>query len=323
MLDEKKEVILEVRNVTRSFLSSKKRKLIANNDVNLKLYKGETLGIVGESGCGKSTLAKMLIQLDKPTSGKILFHGQNIADLKGEKLRQNRKKIQMVFQNSTESFQPKMKIKQIVCEPLLNYGLLSKKQIDEKAKELLNMVELQEDFINRYPFQLSGGQRQRIGIARALALQPEVLICDEATSALDVSVQKSIVQLLIRLQKEQNIAVAFICHDVALVRNISHRVVVMYLGNVMEIVSGENLGKGYMHPYTKALMESVFSVDMDFTKPIESIDSELPSPINVPSGCPFSNRCNMCMDICKRSKPQLYEIENGHKIACHLFHREN
>lgn len=318
-MSEKKTVILEAQDVTKIFPYTGNRQLVANDKVNLKLYQGETLGIAGESGCGKSTFVKMLVQLYAPTSGKLMYRGKDLFQLKRESLRQNRKNIQMVFQDPAEAFDPKMKIKQIICEPLLNFGVISRRQVNQKAKELLEMVELPGDFMERYPYQLSGGQRQRVGIARALALEPELLICDEATSALDVSVQKSIIELLVKLQKEKKISIAFICHDIVLVQQFCHRIAIMYLGSVVETGPSDLLGKEKVHPYTNALLGSVFTPDMDFSKPIESIDSELPSPLDVPPGCPFQNRCASCMDICTREKPMLKEVEPDHEIACHLF----
>lgn len=314
-----REVILEAKHITRRFPASQKRTVLANDNINLKFYKGETLGIVGESGCGKSTLINMLASLDKPTEGEILFQGKDLTKLKGEELRQNRKHIQMVFQDPSLAFSPRIRIKNIICESLLNYKIITKKEVDERARKLLEMVELSPDFADRFPHNMSGGQRQRVGIARALALEPEILICDEATSALDVSVQEKIVDLLLRLQKEKDITMVFICHDIALARIISHRVAVMYLGNIVEIVEGQHLCKGTMHPYTEALSKAIFSTDMDFTKPIESIESEAPSPLNVPSGCPFQNRCEYCMEICKKEKPALKQICENHEIACHLY----
>lgn len=314
-----KDVILEAKHVTRKFPASKNRTVLANNDINLELFKGETLGIVGESGCGKSTLINMLASLDKPTEGEILFQRKDLTKLKGEELRQNRKHIQMVFQDPSLAFSPRIKIKNIICESLLNYKMITKKEVDQRAKKLLEMVELSPDFADRYPHNMSGGQRQRVGIARALALEPEILICDEATSALDVSVQEKVVDLLLKLQEEKGITMVFICHDIALARIISHRIAVMYLGNIVEIVEGKKLCKGTMHPYTEALSKAIFSTDMDFNKPIESIESEAPSPLNVPSGCPFQNRCDYCKEICSKEKPSLKEVTPGHLIACHLY----
>lgn len=316
MSDLKKEVILEAENVTRVFSASKKRNLYANNQINMKLYKGETLGIVGESGCGKSTLVRMLALLDHPTEGMIRFHEKNIADLKGRELKKNRRNIQMVFQDPAEAFSPKMKVKDILCEPLLNYHEISRKEKDAYAKKLLESVELPAEFAERYPHSMSGGQRQRVGIARSLALNPEILICDEATSALDVSVQKAIVDLLVKIQKQTQIAIVAICHDIALVRSISHRIMVMYLGNVVEIIPSRQLGHTDVHPYTKTLMDAVFSVDMDFEKEIPHIDTDPPSPVNIPDGCPFRDRCAYCMEQCLREKPKLKEVAPGHEIAC-------
>lgn len=313
------EIILEAKNVSCIFPASKGRSLIANDNVSLQVKRGEILGIAGESGCGKSTFVKMAAQLIEPSSGTILFNGKEITSLKGIEKRRNRRNIQMVFQDPSDSFSPKMKIKEILCEPLLNYKLIKKSEVNETAGKLLNMVELPAEFADRYAHNMSGGQRQRVAIARALALEPAILICDEATSALDVSVQKSIVELLMRLQREKNITILFICHDIALVKQISTRTVIMYLGNIVEIVPSRQLGQKPAHPYTEALRKSVFSIDMDFTKSIDSIDSETPSPLNVPAGCPFQNRCSRCIDLCRSEKPALKEVENGHMIACHLY----
>lgn len=317
---EAKELLLETKNITKVFPASKKRQLKANNNISLSLYQGETLGIVGESGCGKSVFVKQLMQLEEPTSGQILFKGQDITGLKGEKQRQNRRHIQMVFQDPATAFSPRMKIKDIICEPLLNFNLIKKGEKDAVAAKYLNMVELPPEFAQRYARELSGGQRQRVGVARALTLSPEILICDEATSALDVSVQKNIIELLIRLQQERNLSIIFICHDIALVRSLSHRVAVMYLGNVVELMPGADLGHCQrQHPYTRTLMGSIFSPAMDFSRAIENLDSEVPSPLDAPPGCPFSTRCPQVREQCRQEQPILKEVEPGHKIACHLY----
>lgn len=315
---ETAEVILEAKHVTRRFAASKGRTLLANHDVNLKMYKGKTLGLVGESGCGKSTFMRFLVSLDMPSEGQILYRGKDITKLKGEELRRNRQNIQMVFQDPSASFNPKMKIRDILCEPLMNFGRIRASEKDAAAKRLLEMVELPEEFADRYPHNMSGGQRQRVAIARALALEPEILIMDEATAALDVSVQKTIIELVSKLQREKDITIGFICHDIALVKSVAHQIAVMYLGNVVEVIPGEDLADKAVHPYTQALMGAIFDIHMDFSKPIESIESEAPSPLDVPEGCPFQNRCESCMEICRQKQPDLVELEPGHCVACHL-----
>ena len=317
MFDEK-DMILEAKHVTRRFPASGGRELTACDDVNLKFYKGKTLGLIGESGCGKSTFMRVLVALDKPTEGEILFKGKDISKLKGEELRQTRQHIQMVFQDPAASFNPKMKIKDIICEPLLNFKRIKKSEKREVAARYLEMVELPADFADRYPHNMSGGQRQRIAIARAIALEPELIVMDEATCALDVSVQKTIIELVCRLQKEKNIAIGFIAHDLGLIQSFAHQIAVMYLGNIVEVIPGEDVAKAE-HPYTRTLINSIFDTNMDFSKKIEAIDSEIPSPLDIPSGCPFQNRCDRCMDICKKEKPVLKRVREGHEIACHLF----
>lgn len=320
MFDEK-DLIVEAKHVTKKFPASKGRELVANNDINLKFYRGKTLGLVGESGCGKSTFMRMLLSLDEPTEGEILFNGQDITKLKGEKLRLNRQHIQMVFQDPATSFNPKMKIKDIICEPLLNFDRIKASEKDKKAAELLEMVELPAELKDRYMHNMSGGQRQRVAIARAIALEPDMIVMDEATSALDVSVQKTIVQLITKLQKEKNIAIGFICHDLGLAQSFSHQIAVMYLGNIVETMPGEKIGECY-HPYTKALLASVFDIKMDFSKKIEQIKGEVPSPLDAPKGCPFCDRCECCMDKCKETKPKLVEVAPEHLVACHMFDKE-
>lgn len=313
------EPILEARHITKQFPASGGRTLKACNDINLTVYRGRTLGIVGESGCGKSTFVKMIVQMFQPTEGEILFDGKDITKLKGEELRQSRRKIQMVFQDPAAAFSPKMKIIDIITEPLMNFKLIKRSEREAKAKELLRMVELPEDFVYRYPHNMSGGQRQRVGIARALALEPEIIVCDEATSALDVSVQDRIIELLVKLQKEKGISFVFICHDMALVQSFAHQLAVMYLGNIVEVLPGNQVAHNAQHPYTQAMLGAIFSTHMDFDKKIESIESEAPSPVDAPPGCPFQNRCDHCKEICRKEKPVLKEIEEGHQVACYLF----
>ena len=313
------ELILEAKHITKKYPASNHRTLTANNDVSLNIYKGQTLGIVGESGCGKSTFMRMVVPLEQPTEGEILFHGKDITKLKGEELRLHRQNIQMVFQDPAAAFNPKMKIMDIICEPLLNFNRIKKSEKEATARKLLEMVELPGDFATRYPNNMSGGQRQRVGIARALALEPEIILCDEATSALDVSVQKTIIELLVKLQKEKDIAFGFICHDMALVQALAHQVAVMYLGNIVEVLPGNKVANHAMHPYTQALIGAVFDLNMDFDKPIESIESEAPSPVDVPPGCPFQNRCEKCMARCKEERPSLVQTEENHQVACHLY----
>ena len=312
-------VILQIKNLTKKFAAEGGKMLTACDNVTLNAYAGQTLGIIGESGCGKSTLVRTILQIHPASGGEVIFDGQDILKLRGEAARQNRRKIQMVFQDPTAAFNPKMKVKEIVCEPLLNFGLIKKSEVDAKAAELLRMVELPEDFKDRYPHNMSGGQRQRLGIARALSLEPKIVVCDEATSALDVSVQEKICELLVRLQKEKGITYIFICHDLGLVDLMCHQIAVMYLGNIVEYIGyGRRISTEGMHPYTKALMKSVFKVDFKPGEKIEPLESEIPSPLDLPKGCPFQSRCGQCMEICRSEKPELKEVVSGHFVACHL-----
>lgn len=312
-------VILQIKNLTKKFAAEGGKMLTACDNVTLNAYAGQTLGIIGESGCGKSTLVRTILQIHPASGGEVIFDGQDILKLRGEAARQNKRKIQMVFQDPTAAFNPKMKVKEIVCEPLLNFGLIKKSEVDAKAAELLRMVELPEDFKDRYPHNMSGGQRQRLGIARALSLEPKIVVCDEATSALDVSVQEKICELLVRLQKEKGITYLFICHDLGLVDLMCHQIAVMYLGNIVEYIGyGRRISTEGMHPYTKALMKSVFKVDFKPGEKIEPLESEIPSPLDLPKGCPFQNRCGQCMEICRSVKPQLKEVVPGHFVACHM-----
>lgn len=310
------EIIMRVENLTKKFPVSGGKFLTACDNITFNVRKGETVGIVGESGCGKTTLLKAIMNMQKPTSGKIIFHGEDITQLTGEAKRQNYRNIQMVFQDPTAAFNPKMKIRDIVCEPLLNFDLIAKSEVDAKARELLMQVDLPADFVERYPHNMSGGQRQRVAIARALALKPEVIACDEATSALDVSVQDTIIKLLVKLQREKGITYIFICHDLALVSMFSHRIAVMYLGNMLEKIDGDKLSRA-SHPYTRALLKAVFSTNREKNQYIEILPGEIPSPLDVPSGCPFRNRCIYCQELCTTKKPNFIELEPNHFVACH------
>ena len=312
-------VILQIKNLTKKFAAEGGKMLTACDNVTLNAYAGQTLGIIGESGCGKSTLVRTILQIHPASGGEVIFDGQDILKLRGEAARQNRRKIEMVFQDPAAAFNPKMKVKEIVCEPLLNFGLIKKSEVGAKAAELLRMVELPEDFKDRYPHNMSGGQRQRLGIARALSLEPKIVVCDEATSALDVSVQEKICELLVRLQKEKGITYLFICHDLGLVDLMCHQIAVMYLGNIVEYIGyGRRISTEGMHPYTKALMKSMFKVDFKPGEKIEPLESEIPSPLDLPKGCPFQSRCGQCMEICRSEKPELKEVVPGHFVACHL-----
>ena len=287
-----------------------------------QLRRGSIHALIGENGAGKSTLMKVISGIYTPDSGQILYRGQDITALRGEKLRQTRRHIQMVFQDPGASFNPKMKVRDIVCEPLLNFGLITPKERAAVCRSLLEMVELPGEFEDRYPHSMSGGQRQRVAIARALALQPEILILDEATAALDVSVQKNIIELIVKLQREQSLTIGFICHDIALVQSVAHQVAVMYLGRVVEILPGENLRTQARHPYTRTLIDAVLDLDTDPRKPITVIDSEPPSPLDIPAGCPFRDRCSQCFEKCAQEKPEMRWLSKEHGVACHLFPEE-
>lgn len=318
-MSKEENLILETKHVTKTFPVSGDKVLVANNDISLKFYKGQTLGIVGESGCGKSTFMRMMVQLERPTEGEILFKGKDIMSMKGEELRRHRRHVQMIFQNPATSFNPRMKVRDIICEPLMNFDLIKASEKDTVARKYLELVELPGDFADRYPHNMSGGQRQRVGIARATALEPEIIFCDESTSALDVSVQKTIIELLVKIQKEKNIAIGFICHDLALISQMAHQIAVMYLGNIVEVLPGEAVGPDAKHPYTNALLKSVFDLDMDFSKPIEPLEGEPASPMGDLQGCPFQNRCEHCMEKCQKERPTLKEIAPNHEVACHLY----
>lgn len=281
---------------------------------------GETFALVGESGCGKSTLGRLMLRLIEPTSGYVEFEGININELKSEEMRETRKKMQIIFQDPYASINPRMDVYNIIAEPLVTHNVCaSKEETKEKVKELMKKVEIRPEFINRYPHQFSGGQRQRIGIARALALQPSLIICDEPVSALDVSIQSQILNLLYDLQQEFKLTYLFISHDLSVVRYISDRVCVMFLGKVCEIGNTKDLFSNPLHPYTKFLIDAVPKPDPFLRKENKQLlQGEIPSPINPPKGCRFHTRCPYIKAKCKEIEPELKYI-NGRQVACHLF----
>lgn len=311
--------ILRLECVNKEFEIKNKEKIKALTDISLSLKNGECLAIVGESGCGKSTLAKLISHMEVATSGKIFYHGENITNIQGEALYQYRRQVQMVFQNPSSIFSPRMKIGHFLMEPWIYFEKKSNKEAREMAFYGLRRVHLSENYFNKYPHQLSGGELQRIAIARAISIHPQLLICDEATSALDVSIQKQIIDLLKEHQKESSFSILFISHDLALAENFSDRVAVMYLGRIVEILKGKALRKNAKHPYTRFLLASVFSIHDRQDKEIKILPGEPPSAINLPQGCVFCGRCPYATKICKEENPKLYPIgEEGHMVACYM-----
>lgn len=309
--------ILRLEHISKEFEEKDRSKLKAVTDVSLGMAKRECLGIVGESGCGKSTLAKLVTFIEPPTDGKIYFNGEDVTNIKGYELRAYRREVQIVFQNPSNVFSPRMKIGQFLMEPWIHFEKLSKKAAKEQAYYALDRVRLSRDYFNKYPHQLSGGELQRIAIARAIALHPQLLICDEATSALDVSIQKQIIDLLREHQEEADFSILFISHDLALAENFCNRVAVMYLGRIVEVMNGKALRKNAKHPYAKALLESVFSVRDDPDEKIKILQGEPPSPINLPEGCVFCGRCQYATEQCRQKQPELRDLGGGHLLACY------
>lgn len=293
----------------------------AVDDVNFDIYEGETLGLVGESGCGKSTTGRTIIQLYRPTSGKVYYQDKDLTTMKGEDLRHLRRFMQIIFQDPYASLNPRMTVGDIVGEPLEVHGLQkNKKRRRERVQELLRLVGLNPYFINRYPHEFSGGQRQRIGVARALALNPEFIVCDEPISALDVSIQAQVVNLLEELQDKLGLTYLFIAHDLSMVRHISDRTAVMYLGKIVELADREELYNHPLHPYTQALLSAVPVPDPIVEKKRQRIilKGDVPSPVNPPAGCRFHPRCPLAQDICSEAEPEWREAAPRHWVACHL-----
>lgn len=319
------EKLLEVNQLKKHFDVGKGKVLKAVNDVSFYVNRGETFGLVGESGCGKSTIGRTILGLYDKTEGDVIYDGLDVHSLTEKEKFKIYRKMQMIFQDPYASLNPRSTVREVIAEPMEVHGLFkSKREQLERVYELLEEVGLNRDHANRYPHEFSGGQRQRIGIARALALEPEFIIADEPISALDVSVQAQVVNLLKELQVEKGLTFLFIAHDLSMVKQISDRIGVMYLGNLVELTSSKALYDEPLHPYTKALLSAIPIPDPDIEESRERIilEGELPSPIDPPSGCVFRTRCPFAMEVCSEVKPPWQEVEQDHYVACHLYNNE-
>ncbi|MBR7552763.1 ABC transporter ATP-binding protein [Allobacillus sp. GCM10007491] len=319
------EPILEVSHLKKYFdikggvFGKSVGEVKAVDDLSFTVNEGEILGIVGESGCGKSTAGKSILRLIEPTDGSVKFEGTDLTDLTSEEMRQLRKNMQIIFQDPYASLNPRHKVERIISEPLLVHGMKSSKERKERVKELLEIVGLEAYHASRYPHQFSGGQRQRIGIARALANNPKLIICDEPVSALDVSVQSQILNLMEELRDKFKLTYVFIAHDLSVVKHISDRVGVMYLGRMVELTDKHTLFEDPKHPYTRALMSAVPIADPDVERERIILEGDVPSPSNPPTGCAFHTRCPYAMDICKEVRPEFENVDDKHLVACHLY----
>lgn len=315
-----KQGILDSYKIKGNKLVREKKAVHAVNGVTFEIYPGEAFSLVGESGCGKSTTAKTIIRLLNPVSGHIYYGDQDISQLKARAMLPYRKKMQMIFQDPYASLDPQKTIKNIIMEPMLFHKTAeTRDEAEEKCMELLQKVGIRPEQASRYPHQFSGGQRQRIGIARALAVEPEFIIADEPVSALDVSIQAQILNLMMDLKDEYGFSYLFIAHDLSVVRHISDRLGVMYLGCIVELGSKKDVFENVAHPYTRLLLSAVPTVGEEPIVPPVKLEGEIPNPINLPGGCVFHDRCPDCKDVCRTVRPQLKEIAPGHKVACHLF----
>lgn len=320
-MTEKNEYLLEVKGLKKYFKAGKGT-LKAVDDVSFYIRPGETLGVVGESGCGKTTCGRTVLGLYDRTDGEVLYKGQDVHQMKGKERQNFTKHAQIIFQDPYASLDPKMKVYNIVAEGIRAHGLLkTEAEIKKRVEELLVTVGLDKQYAERFVHEFSGGQRQRIGIARALAVEPEFIVCDEPISALDVSIQAQIVNLLGRLQKEKGLTYMFIAHDLSMVKYISDRVMVMYLGKVVEITASNQLYANPMHPYTKALLSAIPIPDPKVEEGKERIKmgGEIPSPVDPPAGCRFQNRCKYATERCKKEEPKLRLVGNDHYVACHMI----
>lgn len=319
-----KKPILKVSNlkqyfvVKREALFQPKQVVKAVDGISFDLYPGETLSIVGESGCGKSTTGRSILRLDEPTEGEILYKDVSLTEMSKKELRNIRGDIQVIFQDPFASLNPRRTIRQMLDEAMAIQKVLPPKQREARMLELMQNVGLRPEYLERYPHEFSGGQRQRIGIARALAVNPKVIICDEAVSALDVSIQAQILNLLKRLQRDFDLTFLFISHDLSIVKHISNRVMVMYLGKIVEISDKASLFKNPLHPYTKALLSAIPVIDQTIKRERILLKGDVPSPLNPPTGCRFHTRCPFATDLCRDEEPLLRELESGHLAACHF-----
>ena len=316
------ENILEVAHLTQHFRINRKEVVHAVDDVSFVIPRGKTLGLVGESGCGKSSCARSIIRIYEPTAGKILLDGEDITRMSQKELQPRRKKMQMIFQDPYASLNARMTVRDIIAEPLLAHHIVkSKEEANDYVYPILERVGLTREHAGRYAHEFSGGQRQRVGIARALVLQPELVICDEPISALDVSIQAQVVNLLRDYQEEKGLAYLFIAHDLSMVRYVSDMVGVMYLGRLVELCDAEEIYSHPLHPYTKGLLSSIPVADPKLARQKESsgIEGDLPSPLNPPSGCRFRTRCPYAKEICAEVAPCMREVAPGHSLACHLY----
>ena len=323
-MSEDKKVLLEVQKVKKEFVTSKSLtgkplKIVhAVDSVDLTIYEGETIGVVGESGCGKSTLGRCILQLIRPTAGNVLYRGEDITKLNKEQMRQMRRKMQLIFQDPYASLNPRMTVLELIMAPLEAFGIGTMEERVQRVKDIMELVGMPENMMNRYPHEFSGGQRQRIVIARALVLNPEFVVCDEPVSALDVSVRAQVLNLIQELKKKKHLTYMFISHDLSVVKYISDRIAVMYLGRIVEIAEKNELYNNPQHPYTKALLSAIPIPDVDNKMKREILTGDVPSPLNPPSGCYFHTRCKYATERCKTECPALHDVGNGHMVACHL-----
>jgi len=325
-MDAKENPLVQVRRlkkyfpITRGITQRHAGDIKAVDDVSFDIYKGETLGLVGETGCGKTTVGRSIIRLYEPTAGQVLFDGLDLAALKGGELRRLRRRMQMIFQDPYASLNPSMKVGSIIAEPLEVHRVARGPEKQERVYELLQLVGLNPYFINRYPHEFSGGQRQRIGIARALALNPDLIICDEPISSLDVSIQAQVVNLLEKLQEQLGLTYLFIAHDLSMVRHISDRMAVMYLGKIVEMTDRDEIYLNPLHPYTQALISAVPVPDPVVEEKEQRIilEGDIPSPAHPPVGCNFNTRCPVAQEVCFEVEPEFIEVKKSHFCACHL-----